>query len=189
MINSPGYDKSNMQLTSSTVEIGTKIYVCRVDNTHSQVLSLASEITLQQRRKKKDGPEGEEANNAGLGEGGEEGWEDEEGTGRRQRQKKTIRKRGKLIEEDNSKLLTNLEEQNVKFVTRRNCLKKKFNDMIYNDLEFDYMSYFLEPEDEHPLQAECEKEKLKSQLTFQEYLVDGKYIIHLLNLNYVVLTY
>ncbi|CAL8134085.1 unnamed protein product [Orchesella dallaii] len=54
MINSPNYDQSNMQLTSSTLEIGTKIFVCQVDNTRSQVLSLESEIMLRKRHKKKE---------------------------------------------------------------------------------------------------------------------------------------
>lgn len=169
-----------MQLTSSTLEIGTKIYVCRVDNTHSQVLSLASEISLQQRRKKKDGAQDGE-NQAGNDPGADgdiENMDDEEAANRRQRQKKkTVKKRGRFVEEDNSKLLTGLEEQNVKFVTRRNCLKKKFNDMIFDDLDFDYQSYFLEPEDVHPLRTESEKETLKSQLKIPETFANCKYTL------------
>ncbi len=171
-----------MQLTSSTLEIGTKIYVCRVDNTHSQVLSLASEISLQQRRKKKDGAGGQDGENQAGNDPGADGdnenMDDEEANNRRQRQKKkTVKKRGRFVEEDNSKLLTGLEEQNVKFVTRRNCLKKKFNDMIFDDLDFDYQSYFLEPEDVHPLQTENEKETLKNQLNIPETYANCKYSI------------
>ncbi|ODN05114.1 Condensin complex subunit 2 [Orchesella cincta] len=174
MINSPTYDTSNMQLTSSTVEIGTKIYVCRVDNAHSQVLSLASEISLQKRQKRKEGREQEEgdAENLQHEQGGDDF--DDDVPGRRQKQKKkTTKKRGKFVEEDNSKLLTGLEEQNVKFVTRRNVLKKKFNEMIFEDLDFDYLSYFLEVDDKHPLQTDEEKENMKSVLRIPESYVNA----------------
>lgn len=179
MINSPGYDRMNMQLTSSTLEIGTKIYVCRVDNTHSQVLSLASEISLQQRRKKKDDAGAQDGENQAGNDPGADGDNenmDDEGAKQKRLKKKMVKKRGRFVEEDNSKLLTGLEEQNVKFVTRRNCLKKKFNDMIFDDLDFDYQSYFLEPEDVHPLQTEQEKETLKSQLKIPETYANCKYI-------------
>ncbi|CAL8073091.1 unnamed protein product [Orchesella dallaii] len=167
MINSPTYDKSNMQLTSSTVEIGTKIYVCRVDNAHSQVLSLASEISLQKRHKKKEGQEQGDVEDEQPQEGhGDADIDDDEVPGRRQKQKK--KKRGKFVEEDNSKLLTGLEEQNVKFVTRRNVLKKKFNEMVFEDLDFDYLSHFLEPEEEHPMQTAKEAENMESALRISE---------------------
>ncbi|CAL8119118.1 unnamed protein product [Orchesella dallaii] len=144
MINSPNYDKSNMQLTSSTLEIGTQIYVCQVDNTRSQVLSLESEITLQKCHKKKEGQEpGNVGSDQPHGDCGDADFDDDEVAGQCQKQnKKTIKKRGKFVEEDNSKLLTGLEEQNVKFVTRRNVLNKKFNAMILEDLDFDYLSFF-----------------------------------------------
>ncbi|CAL8076574.1 unnamed protein product [Orchesella dallaii] len=111
MINSPNYDKSNMQLTSSTLEIGTKIFVCQVDNTRSQVLSLGSEIMLRKRHKKK---EEQEQGNIGREQPkedrGDADFDDDEVAGRCQKQnKKTIKKRGKFVEEDNSKLLTGLE--------------------------------------------------------------------------------
>lgn len=172
MINSPGYDKTNMQLTSTTVEIGTKIYVCRVDNTHSQVMSLAGDIALQQRRQAKKGGE------AGVNQGGDDGEhhdgenpvddEEEEGQRRQRQRKKQIRKRGRFVEEDNSKLTTDFADQDVKFVTRRNHLKKKFNEMIYEGTEFDYLSYCLDPEESHPLLAEEEKEKLNTPFKIPE---------------------
>lgn len=178
MINSPGYDKSNMLLTSTTVEIGTKIYVCRVDNTHSHVLSLASDISLQQRRKKKNGDaeanDPENPENEGM-EGDDMGDEEElPGKRQKQRRKGANKKRGRFVEEDNAKLLTGLEEQNVKYVTRRNFLKKKFNEMISEDLDFDYLNYCLEPEEEAPLENEQEFQNMKSPLQIAEPMINRK---------------
>ncbi|CAL8119286.1 unnamed protein product [Orchesella dallaii] len=125
---------------------------------------------LQKRHKKK---EGQEQGNIGgehpQGDHGDADFDDDEVAGPCQKQnKKTIKKRGKFVEEDNSKLLTGLEERNVKFVTRRNVLNNKFNAMILEDLDFDYLSFFLENEEENPLRTAKDEENMKSALSISK---------------------
>jgi hypothetical protein len=130
------------------LEAGAKIYVCRVDKTKNSVMDLASTLNMQQRtamRRRNDdtaddneGPSGDqEMENDG------EDNENQAAKAKNKRPRKKKMRGNQFIAEDVSKISLSVEPDSCKGGARRAALKIKFQDLIENDIDFDYFNEYL----------------------------------------------
>ncbi|CAG7815155.1 unnamed protein product [Allacma fusca] len=148
IIESDDFDKRNLPLLARTLEIGGKIYVCRVDCTHAHTIKLATEIAANQNE--------EQENEVEDNEDGQDLQDNNEEAEGRKKVRTRVKKRSRFIEDSEAKLNTRFEDQSSKYASRRTSLKIKLHRNVDEELDFDYVSYFQKPGEKHPIETEEE---------------------------------